>query len=406
MKVLHINSYEKAGGAEQVATDLLNNPFASSVLIVKGKSSGDPRIIALPHNTLDRLFTLLNQITFKSRRKNTFKALFSITENFNATYSKLKKIKAYQEADIIHLHNIHGNYFDLQALRLIAREKKVVWTLHDMWAVTGGEFYTYGNQNYRKGIGKTSIKYLFPLSQPLIDRRQHILEIKKKIYAEVKENLTFVPVSEWLNAAIKNSYVLPKGYLCTRIYNGYDHSIFHNRNQRRWDTPRILFYNQSGESKGSKLFHDVLPRLQSRKVFDLFVIGEEIEGVNNQVILPFIKDRDNLSRLYNDIDILVFPSITESFGLMPLEAMACGVCVVISDATALPELLTKDHGFIFKSENSRDLYRKSCHALKDLSRTRLFGDRASSHVSKHFNIAKCHEAYFSLYKQVLTNKYT
>ena len=85
-------------------------------------------------------------------------AMLSIQDdNFNFTYSKLKKIKEYQAAQIIHLHNIHGGYFDLNDLRKIAKEKIIVWTLHDMWAITGGESYIMDDENFN---GKMDYSFL------------------------------------------------------------------------------------------------------------------------------------------------------------------------------------------------------------------------------------------------------
>jgi glycosyltransferase involved in cell wall biosynthesis len=48
---------------------------------------------------------------------------------------------------------------------------------------------------------------------------------------------------------------------------------------------------------------------------------------------------DRLLRLYQGATIFVYPSLYEGFGLPPLEAMACGVPVVVSDAASLPEVV-------------------------------------------------------------------
>ncbi|HEY7063234.1 MAG TPA: glycosyltransferase family 1 protein [Chloroflexota bacterium] len=59
----------------------------------------------------------------------------------------------------------------------------------------------------------------------------------------------------------------------------------------------------------------------------------------NDVIFPgFVADAD-LPTLYTAADVFAFPSFYEGFGLPPLEAMACGTPVVISDAASLPEVV-------------------------------------------------------------------
>jgi glycosyltransferase involved in cell wall biosynthesis len=62
-------------------------------------------------------------------------------------------------------------------------------------------------------------------------------------------------------------------------------------------------------------------------------------GLNEIVTLTgFVPDKD-LPALYNCAEIFAFPSVFEGFGLPPLEAMACGVPVLSSQASSLPEVV-------------------------------------------------------------------
>ena len=62
-------------------------------------------------------------------------------------------------------------------------------------------------------------------------------------------------------------------------------------------------------------------------------------GLDGKVVfLGFFAD-DDLPALYNLADLFVFPSLYEGFGLPPLEAMACGVPVVSSNVSSLPEVV-------------------------------------------------------------------
>ncbi len=62
------------------------------------------------------------------------------------------------------------------------------------------------------------------------------------------------------------------------------------------------------------------------------------QGVADRVILPGFVDDADLPALYSAADLFVFPSLYEGFGLPLLEAMACGVPVISSDASSLPEV--------------------------------------------------------------------
>lgn len=399
MKVLHINSYAKAGGAEQVACDLLQNPWVDASLLVKSHDAADPRIHRFPPHFTEPGFRFLDRVVWKLGFRNQFKTLLSLSESFNFTYQKLRQLPVYQEADLVHLHNLHGNYFDLHALPRIARDKPLVWTMHDMWPMTGGEFYTYGNQNYQKGIGQTDIRYLAPLQDPLWDRRQHLLELKKRLYAQLQDRLTFVPVSRWLEQAFLSAYVYAPGLQVQTIYNGFDPAVFFDQQQRTWAKPRVLFFHGAGESKNASLFRQVLDQITAP--FDLYVIGQPLEHPARVFYEPYIADRERLRALYNQVDVLVFPSKAETFGLMPLEAMACGVCVIASDATALPEVVSPSAGYLFASENAPDLLQKIELALADLPHTRRLGAQAARQAPTQFPLNQVHRQYYQLYQSIL-----
>ena len=65
----------------------------------------------------------------------------------------------------------------------------------------------------------------------------------------------------------------------------------------------------------------------------------EEHGLRDRVITPGYVSRDEQPRWYNAADLFVYPSQYEGFGLPPLEAMACGIPVVTSDASSLPEVV-------------------------------------------------------------------
>jgi glycosyltransferase involved in cell wall biosynthesis len=62
------------------------------------------------------------------------------------------------------------------------------------------------------------------------------------------------------------------------------------------------------------------------------------QGLTERVLLPGFVDDADLPALYAAADLFVFPSLYEGFGLPLLEAMACGVPVISSDASSLPEV--------------------------------------------------------------------
>ena len=403
IKVLHINSLDSYGGAAQVANDLMSATRTENKLLVKFKISDRREVIPLSRISFsDLLFLVIDKIRSLRGIRLSFRVKLGIGDSFNGTYRKLSKIKAYREADIVHLHNIHGGYFDLSALLRIAREKKVVWTLHDMWIMTGGEAYTFDNENYKHGIAKTPYIKFYPLSDPLLDLRSYYMKKKKRIYARLGRALTIVPVSYWLERCLRESYVYNDKLQVQTIHNGINLEIFRNRNQRTWKTPRILFFNLDNPFKGSHLFTGILPDIDWN--FELFLVGDKIKDFTPKRHYRFLESRSQLAEVYNEVDILVFPSLAENLALTVMEAMSCGVCVVASDTGGLPEILTAESGDLFESGNAGSLLSKIRTTLQNLGATREKGLAAERRVKEHFDLNACARNYEKLYEALVNEK--
>ena len=84
-------------------------------------------------------------------------------------------------------------------------------------------------------------------------------------------------------------------------------------------------------------------------------------GVENRVIFPGFIEVDHLPQLYNASKLLAYPSFYEGFGLPPVEAMACGVPVITSNVTSIPEVL--GDSAIFINPNDVD---ELCHSMYEV----------------------------------------
>ncbi len=425
MKILHINTYDKAGGAEQFAFDFVHQDFTSEKyknqaikthFVVKRKKTDSPKVEVLDRPFFSHSLEKIDKGFYKLIKRTFFSDL-SVLKKIHFTYENLQKNEFYQNADIIHLHNIHYDFFDLQDLIKIAKDKKVVWTMQDMWAITGGEAYTFENENYKKGIGKTPYQAVHPLLSPIIDRRQTYLEKKKEVYQELgklpKNSITFVPVSKWLENCFKSSFVYNSDLEVQVIQNSVDTSIFSNQKNRNWTKPRILFYNSSNPYKGGSVFEKAL-QLYSQKLelenkepeFELFLIGKSLPNETTFTgkitqVAP-ISDRKKMNELYNQVDIMVFPSRAENFSLMVLEAMLTGVYVIGSAAGGIVEQLSENRGTLFENGNENDLLSQLESVLsRNLEDTRQNAYQTSDYVNENWSLEKIIERYIDLYKKIM-----
>lgn len=107
---------------------------------------------------------------------------------------------------------------------------------------------------------------------------------------------------------------------------------------------RLLFVGKPTHLKGADLLPEIMRRLGGD--FHLYLAGAAAQWGKrplhaNMTRLGQLTEQE-MVRQYRLCDALLFPSYTEGFGYTALEAMACGVPVIASNATALPELV--DHG--------------------------------------------------------------
>jgi len=106
----------------------------------------------------------------------------------------------------------------------------------------------------------------------------------------------------------------------------------------RKNFPRLIEAFASLRGERSASLHLVIAGRKGWLYKGIFAAVERL-GLGERVAFPgFIADED-LPALYNLAELFVFPSLYEGFGLPPLEAMACGVPVVASNASSLPEVV-------------------------------------------------------------------
>jgi glycosyltransferase involved in cell wall biosynthesis len=124
--------------------------------------------------------------------------------------------------------------------------------------------------------------------------------------------------------------------------------------------------------------------LQDRVIFTGFVTDQELSG------------------LYNNASLYVFPSLSEGFGLPPLEAMAHGLPVVSSNATCMPEILG-DAAIYFDPKNINEMARTMLEVLTDKKLAEGLIKKGRAQVKK-YSWKKTAKQTLSIYEKALINK--
>ncbi|EHN71537.1 group 1 glycosyl transferase [Aliivibrio fischeri SR5] len=151
---------------------------------------------------------------------------------------------------------------------------------------------------------------------------------------------------------------------------GIDCNIFYANKNKRLNCYRLGFAGRLVRSKNIHLILETLPYIND---YTLDIIGEGPElqslqllvnklNIQDRVLFIGAKSQRDLADWYRNIDCLIYPSESESLGLVPIEAMACGVSVILSDIPAFREL--KSTGFIVNiidDMTARAIYEKIKH---------------------------------------------
>ena len=131
------------------------------------------------------------------------------------------------------------------------------------------------------------------------------------------------------------------------------------------------------------------------------ISGEKIHN-NNLYKIPFIK-RDELPSIYKISNLLFYPSKYEGFGMPLLEAMSCGLPVVCSNNSSIPEVV----GDAALMSDCKDINKfiKDIYSIID---DEIFSNqlkKKSIEQSKKFSLKKFHNNLIDIYKKELTNHY-
>lgn len=282
--------------------------------------------------------------------------------NKKATIKFVKWIKGYNP-DIIHLHNLHGYYINIEILfnYLETCNKRIIWTLHDCWAFTGHcAYFDFVNcDKWKSGCKQCVQKKSYPKSI-LVDRCKINYRRKKKIFCNIP-NMTIATPSQWLSNLVKKSFL--KDYPVVVINNGIDLNVFQKTNSDLKEkfnlVDKKIILAVAGIWDRRKGFEDVL---QLNEIIDesmkIVMIGLNDRQLNT---LPSnilgIKKTDSVQELaqwYSTANVLINPTYEDNYPTVNLEAQACG-CPVISYETGGSVESTCNFGLIAKEKTAQSI---------------------------------------------------
>lgn len=279
-------------------------------------------------------------------------------ESRRATKQFLKHLDTIKP-DIIHLHNLHGSYINYDILFSYLSKKRipVVWTLHDCWPFTGHCVHYTAVECNRWMTGCHNCPRLKSYPKSLYTDRSCANYLDKKRSFLQLDNMIIVAVSNWLAEVIKRSFL--NKYPIGVIHNGIDTDAFYPRQKSIGKIRKkyglsdkfLVLGVATGWSNENGLYEFIeLSRRLDSKRFKVMLVGvdDKVKKLLPEDLLGIGRtdSQEELAELYTTSDIFINGSFEETFGLVTVEAMACGTKVIVFDSTACPEVVNDNAGYI------------------------------------------------------------
>jgi glycosyltransferase involved in cell wall biosynthesis len=423
MKVTLINTSDAGGGAP-VASMRLFKALASENITVNflagEKKTNEPSVQAVENTWWHRLkarfhfFRERLPFIFFYEKDKTVRFAFSTA---NAGTSIVQE-KLVQEADILHLHWTNSGFLSIKDLKaLMQLGKPIVWTLHDMWAFTGGCHYAGSCDHFTRQCGDC-----YFLRNPQKGDLSHTGWLRKEDLYAAKPNLIFITCSNWLAGVARKSSLLKDfriqaipNPINTELYAPKDKTAARNKWNINPEAKIILFgaANIGDRRKGISYLVQALQHLKQDSLLinakgtpiEILIFGKNKHFEVSQLPFPVqelhtINAQQDLAELYSLADVFVMPSIEDNLPNTVMEAMACGTPVVAFNTGGLPEMIDhQQNGYLAEFRSARDF----AHGIQEMlfsPQAQEISTQARNKVLHSFNNQDIARQYIAIYQSL------
>lgn len=274
-----------------------------------------------------------------------------------ATADFLKWADKY-DPDILHLHNIHGYYINVEMLFDWIKSRpqmKAIWTLHDCWAFTGHcVHFTIANCSQWKTCCKQCIQLKNYPSCEFVGNVERNFQRKKSAFTGVKD-MTIVTPSKWLADLVEKSFL--NGYSVKVINNGIDTNVFKPtpsdfRKKNHLENRKIILGVASSWSAAKGLNDFVKLSKMLDDYYKIVLVGlseKQIKEVPDNIIkISRTNSAVELAAIYTAADVFLNLTYEDNYPTVNIEAIACGTQVLTYNTGGSPEIVEKFNGYVVK----------------------------------------------------------
>lgn len=328
-----------------------------------------------------------NHDTFLFTEPNIKKVLIPIRASIKPLRVLMEQVALPRQASILGLDVIHGPGYTCPAVGPCAR----VVTIHDMQYRYYPEIYPKGQYIFFKIFiplsARTSTAIITDAESTKTDLKKFLVIPPKKvsvIHLAPDPRFARQPSPDEVKV-VQAKYSLPDKYILT---------VSSFRPQK--NTLRLIEAYSGLRKRGVTTHKLVLVGRKLDPYSDVQRIIQHLELENDVVVTGYVPDED-LSAIYAGADIFVFPSFFEGFGIPVLEAMACGVPVVLSNVASLPEA-GGEAGYYIDPYSVDEITKAMHKVLTEPSLREMLSAKGQAHAS-NFSWERVARETIGVYKQ-------
>jgi glycosyltransferase involved in cell wall biosynthesis len=372
MKVVHVNTSNKGGAgiaALRLHERLLEKGIDSTFLSLHSFPSEVEKQVQFQRSDCSRFPVFVDLLNFISRvlkklgmrnpypkglEEKHLQGRAKELELFSLPFSSysIQDHPLVKQADIVHLHWVSDGFLDFRSF-FQHIDKKIVWTLHDMFPFTGGCHHSDGCMHFTSSCDSC------PQLKGTIDQNYaaKMLSVKKAGMVSVKDDrMIVVSPSRWLNQLSLQSTLFGK-FRQEVVANPLNTDVFKLRDKQQArknlslpDNKKVILFvahSLGNARKGGPLLMESLKLLNADSDIVLCSVGSDADAI--QYPLPhtsygYVNAEDRMADMYAAADVFVLPSMAENFPNTICESLLCGTPVVAFAVGGITELINEQNG--------------------------------------------------------------
>lgn len=405
MKVLQINAVDSIGSTGTIMSDIQDVCTHNGIEchIAYGVTQRSRHDILNGYHIGCWLDHKLHALLWRIFRKQAY---FSTIP----TWRLLRHISRIQP-DVVHLHNLHSNYINLNMLlRYLAKNDiPTVATLHDNWFYTGGCCYypQYHCNRWQHDCSncpeqKKGYKRFLPNTAPKVlqDRARYFNAIPR---------LTFVGVSDWVASDCRKSLVGSNDVRTIR--NGVRTDVFcpmpaearkEMRSRYGISDDQFLILGPASkwlDPKNTEGLNTILGKLRQDEVFMIYgctpgqMKDPYLSHKAGVMLIPYITNKPQLSTIYSMADVYINCSDQDTCSFINIEAQACGIPIITFDNTGAAETVDNINSFRVPTDDYLQMLQKA-REIKN------WHPNPIPWITGYFTMRQNYDAYVALYRRL------